>query len=369
MAGGNREGTTHGRRPFMTLTFADRLRALIAAGPVQLQTYMALAGSHYYATRDPLGAAGDFTTAPEISQMFGELIGLWLADIWQRAGSPAAFDLVELGPGRGTLMADALRATARVPGFHVAAHVHLVETSPVLRTEQAKRVPGATWHDSLDTLPNSCPLLLIANEFFDALPIRQLQKTANGWRERMVTLSGDKLALVLDPRSVDALVPGALRDAPEHSVHERCAMGQAAAQDIGARLAAQGGAALFIDYGYAGPQCGETLQALRAHRPADLLAEPGEADLTAHVDFTALAQAAHAGGARCFGPIPQGQFLQALGIDLRARQLAQSGDASAIIAARDRLVGDDQMGRLFKALALTAANWPQPAAFPTPEGA
>ncbi len=352
----------------MTQSFADRIRALLGTGPVQLQTYMALAGSHYYATRDPFGTAGDFTTAPEVSQMFGELIGLWLADLWQRAGSPAAVRLVELGPGRGTLMADLWRATTHVPGFHAAASIHLVENSPVLKAAQAQRVPQATWHDSLDTVPDDQPLLLVANEFFDALPIRQMQKTPEGWRERVVALSDDRLTFALDPRAVDALVPSDLRDAPEHSVCEMCATGQALTEEIAARVARQGGAALFIDYGYEGPQCGETLQALSRHQPVEPLADPGNADLTAHVDFAALAAAARKGGAICHGPIPQGLLLQALGIDVRAHQLAQHGDAAAIMAARDRLVSDTQMGQLFKAMALTAPNWPQPAAFPTQDG-
>jgi SAM-dependent MidA family methyltransferase len=280
-------------------------RRIAQAGPMPLSEYMALCLSHpehgYYMGRDPLGAAGDFTTAPEISQMFGELIGLWLAQVWRDMGAPGRVVLAELGPGRGTLMADALRAAGRVPGFLAAAEPWLVETSPALRARQAEALEGrgAQWAESPEALPSG-PLLLVANEFFDALPIRQVVRSGGAWRERVVGLEGDRLVLGLGPA-----VPWQAEGA-EGAVREVCAAGEAAARAIGARLAASGGAALIVDYGYlqAPPEGGDTFQALRGHAYADPLAAPGEADLTAHVDFAALARAGREAGARRARPRP-----------------------------------------------------------------
>jgi NADH dehydrogenase [ubiquinone] 1 alpha subcomplex assembly factor 7 len=359
----------------VTTPLAELLARRIAAdGPLTIAAYMAEALGHpahgYYITRDPLGATGDFTTAPEISQMFGEMIGAWCAERWQAMGRPDPVLLVELGPGRGTLMADALRVLERVPGLATALRLHLVETSPALRARQRAALGArpAHWHDRLDSVPDG-PLLLVANEFFDALPIRQLVRTEAGWAERCVGLAPDGrgLAFVHDGATAPLLVPPALRDAPAGSVVELCPAGAAVAAAIGARLAAAGGAALIIDYGYAGPACGDTLQAVRAHRHADILAEPGLADLTAHVDFAALARAAEGAGCRGHGPVGQGDFLKALGIGLRAeqlRRLATPAQARDIEAALARLTGDDQMGRLFKVLALTDAGASVPAGFP-----
>ena len=338
---------------------AGRLaREIAARGGMPVGEWMAVANAHYYASRDPLGSAGDFTTAPEISQIFGEVLGAWLVDVWERAGSPADVRLVELGPGRGTLMADLLR----VAGRRLAAAPYMVETSPALRAEQARRVTAAVHCESLDEVPGGAPLLLVANEFFDALPVRQFVRTARGWRERVVTLHGDGFATAAGPGQADALVPEGLRDAPEGSVFETSPAASAVAAAIGARLAADGGAALVIDYGYAGPALGETLQAVRGHAPADPFAAPGEADLTAHVDFAALAAAA---GVRAYGPAPQGAFLGALGIGARARALAavQPGRAGEIAAALHRLTAPEAMGTLFKAIALTGPGWPEPAGF------
>lgn len=339
-------------------------REIDATGPIPVSRFMAECLAHYYATRDPLGRGGDFTTAPEISQVFGELIGLWAADVWLRAGAPARFRLVELGPGRGTLMADLWRATARVPGFQAGASVHLVETSPALRREQARRMPEALWHDRLDEVPDDAPLLLVANEFFDALPIRQLVRTPAGWRERMVAHADARFVEAAGPMALDALVPTALRGAPAGAVVELAPAAGAIAAEIGARLASRGGAALVIDYGYAGPSTGDTLQAVKAHAFADPFADPGEADLTAHVDFTALAQAARP--ARAWGPVGQGALLTALGIGARTEALAARAtpeQAALLRSGSERLTRDDAMGSLFKALALTGRNWPQPAGF------
>ena len=303
-------------------------RRLAAQAPLTVEAYMAACNAHYYATRDPLGVGGDFTTAPEISQMFGELIGAWVADLWQRAGQPE-IALVELGPGRGTLMADLLRV-AGTTGLRPP--VHLVETSSALRAAQAARVSDAAWHDDVETLPADRPLLIVANEFFDALPIRQFIGDA----ERMVTIEDDRFTAAI----------GAIReDSP-------VSRGVVAA--LAARLRDQGGAMLVVDYGYSGPATGDTLQAVRQHRYADPFTDPGEADLTAHVDFTALARAAD--GVTVHGSVPQGQFLRALGLDQRAARLNQQVEAH-------RLASAAQMGRLFKAMALTSRGWPTPAGF------
>jgi len=329
-------------------------RAITLAGPISVAQYMAAANAHYYATRDPLGAGGDFTTAPEISQMFGELIGLWLADLWDRAGRPAVA-YVELGPGRGTLAADALRAMAKAG---LAPPVHFVETSPVLRAAQAERVPGATWHDDIATLPDDMALLIVANEFFDALPIRQLVKGADAWHERLVACQ-DTLFLPIKGKAVpDAIIPPALADAAPGSIIETSPASVAVMQALGDRLARQGGAALVVDYGYDGPAIGDTLQAVRAHGFANPFEAPGEHDLTAHVDFATLAAAAQGAGARTFGPVGQGALLTALGIDARAAALGER-----VRPDRDRLVNPDQMGTLFRALGITAPDWPQPAGF------
>jgi NADH dehydrogenase [ubiquinone] 1 alpha subcomplex assembly factor 7 len=333
----------------------DRLaRAITLAGPIPIAQFMAAANAHYYATRDPLGASGDFITAPEISQMFGELIGAWAADLWQRAGAPPVA-YVELGPGRGTLTADATRVMARAG---LTPPVHFVETSPVLRGEQAKRVPGAVWHGDTTTLPTDRALLVIANEFFDALPIRQLVRGGAGWHERLVACQ-DLLFLPIAGRAVpDAIIPVELAAAAPGSVIETSPAAVAIMRDLAERLVAQGGAMLTIDYGYEGPAIGDTLQAVRGHAFANPFDAPGEQDLTAHVDFATLGAAAARAGARAHGPVSQGAFLTALGIDARAAKL---GDA--VRDDRDRLVADDQMGLLFKALALTAPGWPNPSGF------
>jgi NADH dehydrogenase [ubiquinone] 1 alpha subcomplex assembly factor 7 len=343
------------------VTLAERLRREIAqGGPVSVARWMAACNGAYYASRDPLGAAGDFITAPEISQVFGELIGLALADCWLRAGAPERVRLVELGPGRGTLMADLLRATARVPGFAAAVSVHFVETSPVLRGEQAKRVPGAEWHDELGEVPDDAPLMLVANEFFDALPVRQFVRGPAGWRERLVGADG---ATVIGSLIADPLVPPVLWNAPAGSVFEVSAASTAVAAEIGARLRRHGGVAIVADYGHAGPRIGDSLQAVRAHQRADPFATPGEVDLTCHVDFTALAAAT---GVAAHGPVGQGAWLRALGIEARAATLkarATPEQAGGIDAAVARLTGDEAMGTLFKVMALSGTGWPAPAGF------
>ncbi len=361
------------------------LGALIAAriahlGAITVADYMAEAVAHpdhgYYMSGDPFGARGDFVTAPEISQMFGELIGLWCADTWQRMGAPEPVLLVELGPGRGTLMADALRAARVVPGFGAALRLHFVEISPALRARQrdtlAERAGDVapSWHQSLDQVPDG-PLLLVANEFFDALPIRQFEKRPEGWCERLVTLApdGETLAFALAPPGpwAAALLPAALRAAPPGALAEVSAPAIAVAGEIGRRLATAGGAALVIDYGHAEPRTGATLQAVRRHAAHAVLEDPGAADLTAHVDFSTLARAATEAGARAHGPVPQGRFLEALGIGARARTLDESAtpdQASEIASALRRLTHPREMGALFKVLALGHPDLGPPAGFP-----
>jgi SAM-dependent MidA family methyltransferase len=342
------------------LTCGDAIAAAIGVGgPISVAHFMAAANRHYYATRDPLGAAGDFTTAPEISQMFGELAGLWLADLWRRAGKPNAH-YVELGPGRGTLAADARRAM-RSAGLEPA--IHFVETSPQLRAEQRNRHPEAIFHDSVDTLPGDAPLLIVANEFFDALPIRQLVHAANGWRERHVAWANPLFVPVASGPRLDDILPDHIREAPAGSIVETSPASAAIARQLAHRLAEQGGAALVIDYGYEGPAVGDTLQAVRAHAFANPFEEPGERDLTAHVDFATLAEAARAEGARSHGPVAQGEWLQRMGIAARAERLSHTSPErrDEIAAAVKRLTSAGQMGTLFKVLAFTGSDWPEPA--------
>jgi len=323
---------------------------------------MAEANAHYYATRDPLGAAGDFITAPEISQMFGELAGLLLADLWVRAGRPGKAYYVELGPGRGTLARDALKA---MKAAGLTPPIELVETSPVLRAAQAALLPAPRWHDDCTSLPDDGPLLIVANEFFDALPVRQLIATDEGWRERMVAYEEGRFVPVAGPLASAAAIPSALRDSPPGTIVETSPASAAIAEALAGRIAVQGGAALIIDYGHQSSSPGETLQAVHTHGYADPWLEPGERDLTAHVDFQALAQAARSRHVKSFGPVGQGDWLRALGIELRAATLAAAAPerAQEIAQARLRLTAPDRMGSLFKVLALVARSWPDPEGF------
>ena len=304
-----------------------------------LHDYMAASNAEYYASRDPLGADGDFTTAPEISQMFGELVGAALAELFGRAGAPKSAAYVELGPGRGTLASDALPL---LRGIRFAGEVHFVETSPVLRAEQEKRHPDAHWHDSIDSLPKK-PLLIVANEFFDALPVRQWV----GETERKVMLAEI-----------------GLRFAPDGTVtRETSPVAEAIAGRLAGHLADYGGAMLVIDYGYAGGEQRDTLQAVKAHEKVGPLSYPGTADLTAHVDFAALAKAAVQGGAKATRVISQGNWLETLGLGPRAVALAGRNPerAEEIAEQRKRLASDEGMGALFKVMAIHHPQWPVPA--------
>ena len=345
---------------------ADLLRARIAQdGPMTLADFMAECLLHpaygYYTTQPPFGAQGDFTTAPEISQMFGELVGLCLAQSWLDQGAPAPFTLAELGPGRGTLMADSLRATRGVPGFLAAMQVQLLEASPALRAVQAKTLTGfaPVWIDQIDDLPEQ-PLFLVANEFFDALPIHQYENRGGLWHERVIGLQQGDLAFGLAPDpSPTAPDPRFAADATG-TVVETCPTALPYVAAITARLARHGGLALIVDYG-GWRSKGDTLQAMKDHAYTDPLAEPGRADLTAHVDFEALAM-----GAPRYRYTTQGAFLTALGIDARAARLAAGLSGAALenhLAAHRRLTQSQQMGSLFKALALFGPDAPLPAGF------
>lgn len=346
------------------------IKRIKATGPITLADYMAECLMHpehgYYSQQKVFGVEGDFITAPEVSQMFGEMLGLWLADRWYKMGKPDEVLLIELGPGRGTLMQDILRATAAVPNFHSALTVHLIEASAQLRALQAEKVPNAHWHDDLSTVPDG-PTLLVANEFFDALPIHQFEKQDDRWCERRVHTADNELKMVLTAAGPKfALTNPALHDGPDGSILEVCPAGLSVAGSIAERLFAGGGAAIIIDYGYRKSVAGDSFQALKNHKFCDPLAEPGEADLTAHVAFDQIATAAKSKGASSFGVSAQGPFLMALGIGERAQQLAASTDQQGqerVLSELTRLTSGEEMGTLFKVLALQDPNLPAPPGF------
>jgi NADH dehydrogenase [ubiquinone] 1 alpha subcomplex assembly factor 7 len=355
---------------------SGHLRRLIALqGPLSLADFMHEAMWHpswgYYATSRVLGAAGDYVTAPEISQMFGELIGLWCGVAWQSMGSPRPFRLIELGPGRGLLMADLLRAARLVPGFLESARIHLLEASEGLRAAQRERLAGAeiAWHEDLAGIPEG-PAVMIANEFLDALPILQLERDETGWRERLVDWDEAgarfRFARASHPTPAQQLLPPKLAAAPSGSIAEisPAAIGFVAA--VAERLVAQGGLALFIDYGPAESSPGPTLQALHRHTRHDPFEAPGSADLTAHVDFATLKRAARETGAAVHGPVEQGVFLERLGIRARADRLqamVSAERARDIRLALGRLIDPSEMGTLFKAMAIAAPALGVPAGF------
>jgi SAM-dependent MidA family methyltransferase len=333
-------------------------------GPMRLDRYMGLCLGHpqhgYYVTRDPLGGQGDFITAPEVSQVFGELIGIWAAGAFVAMGEPARLNLVELGPGRGTLMIDMLRTLARVsPGLAAAASVHLVETSPVLRARQRQAVgSGASWHMALEEVPAG-PMILIANEFFDAIPIRQFERRRGAWHERVIGLEQGRLAPGLSG-------PVAGPEGRDGDVVEFAPARDAIARHIGGRLAACQGAALIIDYGHLASAPGDTLQAMRGHGFTAITDRPGECDLTSHVDFAALGLALAQGGAVVHPALSQRHFLLAMGLEARFERLALRADSLVTATLRRqkaRLADDNQMGNLFKVLAATSPGMPSPYPF------
>ncbi len=325
-------------------------------GPMSVATYMGLCLTHpnkgYYKLADPLGAKGDFITAPEISQMFGELLGFFFVNLWQQMGQPKEFTLLELGPGRGTLMADMLRVACRAEGFRDALDLRLFETNPSLIAEQNARLAAydPKWIDGFAKVGPG-PLLVVANEFFDALPIRQFVHSDQGWHERMIGLVDGKRAFGLSPTPLPpSVMPDAVADAPPNAVYEVALAGTEVMTRLAATISTQGGAILAIDYGYATTQTGETLQGVRRHAYADVLESPGDTDLSAHVDFDALGIAARRAGLAVPPLLSQGQFLDRLGIGERSNALSLANPASAadLAAARKRLTAPDQMGELFK---------------------
>ncbi len=347
---------------------SERLaRRICVGGPITVADYMIAAladpSGGYYRIADPIGAGGDFTTAPEISQIFGELIGAWLIDCWDQRGRPEAMNLVELGPGRGLLMRDALRVAGRVPGWRRAVALHLVEINPGFRQAQEARLGdhAPRWHESLSTVPEG-PMLLVANEFLDAMPIRQLVFMAGHWRERLVGWHADAgfhFVLARTPSPLAMLLPAKLRSAGEGELVELSPASLGLAAEIGRRVATHGGAALIIDYGRSATATGQTLQAIARHQRAEVLATPGTVDISAHVDFDLLGRSAREAGASVFGAVSQGNFLRALGIEQRANVLKAQAEREAIRAIDDsveRLTGDSAMGELFKVMAIAGPN-------------
>lgn len=341
-------------------------RQIEAGGPISVAHYMSEANQHYYATRDPLGADGDFTTAPEISQMFGELIGLALADVWMRSGRRPDACYVELGPGRGTLASDAARSMERAA---FAPRMHLVETSPILRERQSAMLPTAIHHDTVESLPDHGPLLVVANEFFDALPVRQCIRVGDQWRERVLIQRDEegRFMPVAGYRRIESGLPSIAAQAEDGAIVETPIVGASIAFALANRIARQGGAAIIVDYGYEGPALGDTVQAVKNHRFADPFADAGEVDLTAHVDFTVLRNMALQAGLRVHGAVGQGDFLRRLGIEARGEQLARTAPDRAVEveAAIRRLTDAEQMGTLFRAMAWTHPDWGDPAGFET----
>lgn len=337
------------------------IRGIIdSQGALSLAAYMELALQHpqygYYRTREPIGRKGDFITAPEVSQMFGEMIGVWCAEAWRKLGRPSPFALVELGPGRGTMMRDALRATAHVKGLHEALNLFLMESNAAMQSALKENLGSFAprYITNGSELP-PIPLLIIANEFFDALPVRQFEKTFNGWQERMVGVENDALAVVLRPLSdaENSLIPPALQKALPGTVFEFSLKAEALMREWASRLAACKGAMLIVDYGYAAPSGTATVQAVSKHAFTDILENPGEIDLTAHVDFEALGKAAKAAGCAVSAVMGQGEFLENCGIRIRAELLkknASASQAAEIDSALSRLLDESQMGTLFKVM-------------------
>lgn len=334
---------------------------IAAHGPMDVGQFMSIALSHpefgYYMKRDPFGRGGDFTTAPEVSQMFGEMIGVWCADVWMQMGSPKKFTLLECGPGRGTLMADILRATNGVDGFRDAVDVHLLEISPVLKQKQIETLDDfeVTHHETLEDVPNA-PLIVVANEFLDALPFRQFAKLKSGWAERVVT---EDFKFGLKP-AINSFIPKEFQSAKEGEIFESAPARVSFVKNVSELLRKNTGVALFIDYGHAKSGLGDTFQAIHKHKYAGVLEHIGDADLTSHVDFEALKQAADI---NVYGPVEQGAFLKDMGIEIRAQILASKTEPTDVLNALKRLTDSSQMGSLFKVMGLSHGDAVTPSGF------
>ncbi len=333
-------------------------------GPMDVGQFMAVALGHpehgYYMKKDPFGADGDFVTAPEVSQLFGEMLGAWVADVWGQMGRPSRFALLECGPGRGTLMADMLRAVRGVGGFIEAVEVHFLEVSPVLRAAQRRALTGFNprWHETLETVPDDVPVIVIGNEFLDALGFRSLQKTREGWCERVIAFDEDQevFCFALRPAGTEivAEIPFHLRGSAVGAVFEVAPVRNQFLTQVALRVGAQGGAALFVDYGHEKTAVGDTFQAVKGNNYVDVLHDVGEADLTSHVDFEALVGDVPS-AVKVHGPVAQGAFLRALGIELRAQRLlagASPEQGAELEKGLHRLIDSDQMGALFKVICL-----------------
>ncbi|WP_243457277.1 class I SAM-dependent methyltransferase [Parasphingorhabdus cellanae] len=331
-------------------------------GPIPLSEYMGVANAAYYATKDPIGEDGDFVTAPEISQMFGELVGIWLSDLWMRKAKPDNSHYIELGPGRGTLASDALRTMAK---FGCKPQIHFVETSPALKTKQAALHNSAAWHKTIDSLPTDGPLMIVANEFFDALPVEQFISTQAGWRRQMVARERNKFIAIPGTTTIENQVLKSSAGLPAGTILESSPASVEILGDLSNRVAKQGGAILIIDYGYDHPGTGSTLQAVKNHLPISPFDSPGTSDLTAHVNFHSLGNIAKTRLLSVHGPTEQGQWLKTLGIDQRAKKLAESrpDQAEEIRAAHHRLTHVEEMGRLFRVMAAISMDWPEPEGF------
>ncbi|APG62315.1 hypothetical protein LPB140_05285 [Sphingorhabdus lutea] len=332
-------------------------------GPISLAEYMRQSNEEYYNISDPLGKEGDFITAPEISQIFGELVGIWFADIWMRSGEKNNINYVELGPGRGTLAKDILSVIAR---YGCTPPVHFVETSDALRVKQTQNCPNAIFHDKIDDLPENGPLFIIANEFFDALPINQAVQTHSGWREFVVARDrGNQFLAMPGTKDAGSYIPEEFKNASPHSLYEYCPDAANIMYELTRRVKEQGGLILVIDYGYMKPQLGSTLQAVANHKSVSAFNEPGTMDITAHVNFLELGNIARIGNLQVQGPIEQGIWLKNLGADIRAETLsaANPDQRDVIMQAKERLVHPEQMGSLFKVMAVLHNDLPRAEGF------
>ena len=354
------EKTSHREKAEDSPLVAELAARIQKSGPMTVAAFMESAASYYYAVKSPFGTEGDFTTAPEVSQMFGEMIGAWFVDLWLQMGRPEHVQLIELGPGKGTLMADIMRTVSAWPEFKAAATIHLVETSPQLRQAQARTLNNCrpTWYDRLEEVPPGISFI-VANEFFDALPIHQFKKVKGTWQERVVGYDALDAAFFFStlptPIDVKSVMPAEFLEAPDGCIYEVSPASLSVMETLVRRISEHGGSGLIIDYGHTVPGLGDTLQSVSRHRYSDVLDNPGSKDITAHVDFSLLKMTA-GDAVRIHGPVEQGAFLSALGIQMRAENLAYAANDTQkkdIVLALQRLTSASEMGFLFKVMGIT----------------